>query len=343
MSTAIWNASAGTPTATHRIPVDTSGAGTPTMYTVQQVADLETSVGTSVNALGSIAVNTAIDLALGGFVSATIGANLTLSFTNPPAGGTEFTLVLTNGGAFTVTWPGAVTWAGATAPTLTASGVDVLHFASGNGGTNWYGWLERDETAAAALLSATTTVSVSSATAPSSGQVLTATSSTSATWQTPSGGGGGTLTLADVTLSSASQSSTYAGTTSATASNMTDGSATTGTGTDTGANEWISVEWSTSKLIIGVRVGGGVITGFGSTGSYQQIGPTNSVFQYWDGSVWKNWIANQVSTPPTDTGSETTVEYVGMPVVTTKLRLYRVGAPQYLGLTAFVPIELKIV
>lgn len=145
MSTAIWNASAGTPTATHRIPVDTSGAGTPTMYTVQQVADLETSVGTSVNALGSIAVNTAIDLALGGFVSATIGANLTLSFTNPPAGGTEFTLVLTNGGAFTVTWPGTVSWAGATAPTLMASGTDVLRFTSGNGGTNWYGWHERDE------------------------------------------------------------------------------------------------------------------------------------------------------------------------------------------------------
>lgn len=140
----IWSAAAGTPTGTHRVPVDTGAAGSPTMYTVQQLADLETSVGVSVNALGSIAVNTAIDLALGGYVSATIGANLTLSFTNPPAGGTEFTLVLTNGGAFTVTWPGAVTWAGATAPTLTASGTDVLHFTSGNGGTNWYGWLEAD-------------------------------------------------------------------------------------------------------------------------------------------------------------------------------------------------------
>lgn len=144
MSTSIWNAAAGTPTASHRVPVDTASSGGPTRYTVQQFADLTTSVGCSVNALGSIGTNTSIDLSLGGFVSATITGNLTFSFINPAAGGTEFTLVLTNGGAHTITWPASVTWAGETAPTLTASGVDVLHFTSGNGGTNWYGWHEVD-------------------------------------------------------------------------------------------------------------------------------------------------------------------------------------------------------
>jgi hypothetical protein len=186
----IWSAAAATPTATHRLPADVSAGGAPTMYTVQQLADLATSIGLTHNAIGNIGTNTTIDLSSGGYVSATITGNLTFTFSNPAASpnGCRFVLVLTNGGAHTITWPGSVTWAGATAPTLSASGVDVLQFVTGNGGTNWYGWVERDETAAAGLLSATTTVNVSSATAPSSGQVLTATSSTAATWQTPSGG-----------------------------------------------------------------------------------------------------------------------------------------------------------
>jgi len=38
-------------------------------------------------------------------------------------------------------WPGTVDWAGATAPTLTASGVDTLVFYTIDGGTIWYGFL----------------------------------------------------------------------------------------------------------------------------------------------------------------------------------------------------------
>lgn len=152
MAQTIWGAAAATPNKDHRLPADTGVAGTPTRYTVQQLADLESSVGKSHNAIGSIATNTAIDLSLGGYVSATIAGSLTFTFTNPPASpnGCEWTLILTNGGAHTITWPGSVTWAGATAPVLTASGVDVLHFATGNGGTNWYGWHERDESTLAA-------------------------------------------------------------------------------------------------------------------------------------------------------------------------------------------------
>ena len=37
-------------------------------------------------------------------------------------------------------WPGSVDWAGATAPTLTTSGVDVLVFTTVDGGTIWYGF-----------------------------------------------------------------------------------------------------------------------------------------------------------------------------------------------------------
>lgn len=48
-------------------------------------------------------------------------------------------LIITNGGAATVTWPTSVKWASGTAPTLTASGVDVLTFLTPDGGVTWYG------------------------------------------------------------------------------------------------------------------------------------------------------------------------------------------------------------
>ena len=50
-----------------------------------------------------------------------------------------FSLVLTNGGAYTVTWPSSVKWAGGTIPSLTASGIDIITFLTVDGGTTWYG------------------------------------------------------------------------------------------------------------------------------------------------------------------------------------------------------------
>jgi len=84
-----------------------------------------------------------IDLTLGNVVSATVDTSTnTFTFSNPSTSGVScsFTLILTNGGSQTVTWPGTVDWAGATAPTLTTSGVDVLTFTTIDGGTIWYGF-----------------------------------------------------------------------------------------------------------------------------------------------------------------------------------------------------------
>jgi len=83
----------------------------------------------------------AVDLSLGNVQTKTISGAQTLTFTNPPASGTagSFTLILTNGGSATVTWPTSVDWPAATAPTLTAAGVDVLVFTTIDGGTIWYG------------------------------------------------------------------------------------------------------------------------------------------------------------------------------------------------------------
>jgi hypothetical protein len=82
-----------------------------------------------------------IDLSLGNIFTKTIGTATTLTFSNPPASGKggAFTLILTNGSSSVVTWPTSVDWAAATAPTLTAAGVDVLTFTTIDGGTIWYG------------------------------------------------------------------------------------------------------------------------------------------------------------------------------------------------------------
>ena len=76
-------------------------------------------------------------------MSATVSTGTqTFTFTNPPADtiAGSFTLFLTNGGSQTVNWPGAVDWAGGSAPSLTSSGVDVLTFTTLDAGTIWYGF-----------------------------------------------------------------------------------------------------------------------------------------------------------------------------------------------------------
>lgn len=84
----------------------------------------------------------AVDLSLGNVQTYTLSGNQTLTFTNPPASGTSgsFTLLVTNGGSATLTWPTSVDWAGGTAPTLTASGIDAMVFTTIDGGTIWYGF-----------------------------------------------------------------------------------------------------------------------------------------------------------------------------------------------------------
>jgi len=84
----------------------------------------------------------AIDLATGNYFSKTITTTTTFTVSNTPSTGTaaSFILDLTNGGAATVNWWSGVKWAGGTAPTLTASGRDVLGFFTYDGGTTWSGF-----------------------------------------------------------------------------------------------------------------------------------------------------------------------------------------------------------
>ena len=88
-----------------------------------------------------------LDLSTGNvFQHTASGGNVIFTFSNPPAAG--------KGGAFTLkwiqdtsdrtaTWPPAVDWAAATAPTLTSGSakVDVFTFMTVDGGAIWYGFV----------------------------------------------------------------------------------------------------------------------------------------------------------------------------------------------------------
>jgi len=102
-------------------------------------------VSETVSALGDLGGGTDdIDLESGNVVTATVSTGeQTFTFSNPPASGSNgsFTLFLTNGGSQTVNWPASVDWVSATAPSLTASGVDVLVFTTNDAGTTWLGFV----------------------------------------------------------------------------------------------------------------------------------------------------------------------------------------------------------
>lgn len=82
-----------------------------------------------------------IDITTGNFFSKTISGTTTFTVSNVPTTGTTASLILdlTNGGSATVNWWSNVKWAGGTAPTLTASGRDVLGFFTYDAGTTWTG------------------------------------------------------------------------------------------------------------------------------------------------------------------------------------------------------------
>lgn len=83
-----------------------------------------------------------VDCTLGNVQTKSISTTVTLTFSNPPVSGKAgaFTLIATFSGSPAITWPASVKWAGGTAPTLTAVGIDVFTFMTTDGGTTWYGF-----------------------------------------------------------------------------------------------------------------------------------------------------------------------------------------------------------
>ena len=85
----------------------------------------------------------AIDMNAGTLFSKTITATTTFTVSNVPTSGKvgSFILELTNGGSKTTSFWSGVKWQGGTAPTLTASGTDLLGFYTRDGGTTWRGFM----------------------------------------------------------------------------------------------------------------------------------------------------------------------------------------------------------
>ena len=98
-------------------------------------------------AYGNTGTSPNLALSNGNFVTATLTASATFTFTltgTPAASGTfAFTLFLSNDATSgrTIVWPTSVKWPGGTIPsrTTTASRTDVYTFFTINNGTNWYG------------------------------------------------------------------------------------------------------------------------------------------------------------------------------------------------------------
>lgn len=81
------------------------------------------------------------DLSAGNYFTHTISGATSLTVSNIAASGSvsAFIVDLTNGASATITWWSGVKWAAGTAPTLTASGRDILGFFTHDGGTTWNG------------------------------------------------------------------------------------------------------------------------------------------------------------------------------------------------------------
>jgi hypothetical protein len=84
-----------------------------------------------------------INVSLANHYRKTVSGNITFSLSNVPAAGkvVTFALHLIDGGSATVQWWPNVKWSGGTAPTLTASGRDVVAFTTLDGGATWDGYL----------------------------------------------------------------------------------------------------------------------------------------------------------------------------------------------------------
>jgi hypothetical protein len=95
------------------------------------------------SALGTVGTLATVDMEVGNFFSAALGSATTFVFSNPCGNGDfgGFVMELTNGGAYTTTWPASVDFPGGTAPTLTAAGVDQLVFTTRDGGTTYFGFV----------------------------------------------------------------------------------------------------------------------------------------------------------------------------------------------------------
>ena len=115
-----------------------AGSGDVSLAGVQTLTN-KTITGTKETRVAMPANN--FDLNAGNYFTKTITTTTTFTVSNVPAAGTAAAFILdaTNAGSSSITWFSGVKWQGGTAPTLTASGRDILGFFTHDAGTTWNG------------------------------------------------------------------------------------------------------------------------------------------------------------------------------------------------------------
>lgn len=100
-----------------------------------------TVVGSYVTGAPQAVAASAINASAGNYFTKTATGALSWSISNVPSNSYTygFILELTNGGSGTQTWFSGTRWPSGTAPTLMASGTDILVFTTRDGGTTWRG------------------------------------------------------------------------------------------------------------------------------------------------------------------------------------------------------------
>ena len=105
--------------------------------------------GETVHAVGNVNSSTAFDFENGNVQTVTvsgidIGSTITWSLSNPPASGVAgtMTVIFTNGLAHgDIAFHSSIKWPSDVAPTLSASGIDIISFLTTDGGSTYYGFV----------------------------------------------------------------------------------------------------------------------------------------------------------------------------------------------------------
>lgn len=108
-----------------------------TATSVKGMIDFDTAP--AINQLGTVTTNQTLNIDNHSAFSMTVGGNIQIDFSGTLTGGRmqQGVIFITNGGAHTVTYGSSVKFTDGTAPTLTASGIDILTFIQ-DGGANIY-------------------------------------------------------------------------------------------------------------------------------------------------------------------------------------------------------------
>lgn len=88
----------------------------------------------------TVGATTTCDLSLSRVFAFTVSQATTLAFSNVPSASfsASVDLLITNGAAFVLTWPGSVTWLQGVAPSLQAAGTDRIRLITKDAGVTWY-------------------------------------------------------------------------------------------------------------------------------------------------------------------------------------------------------------